>query len=229
VIALDLFCGGGGAARGILEAGFDEVVGIDIVDHSKAYPGEFIKGDALALGGLDCSEYDFVWASPPCQHASVGALMRGTAGNHVDLIEPTRELLAGHPYTCIENVPNAAIRADVKLQGAMFGLAVVRTRIFELSFPPPYALAPSESKTVSNGDLAMVAGHGTPRGVGNTRFRDLPADLRARWRERNNKQGWCEAMGLPPVMTRREIAEAVPPAYAAFIAREAIAQIRSAS
>lgn len=45
--ALDLFCGGGGAALGLMRAGYD-VVGVDIVDHSDVYPGEFIQADALA-------------------------------------------------------------------------------------------------------------------------------------------------------------------------------------
>ena len=39
--ALDLYYRGGGAAVGLIAAGF-EVVGIDNKDHSKNYPGEFI-------------------------------------------------------------------------------------------------------------------------------------------------------------------------------------------
>ena len=38
-LALDLFCGGGGACEGLQRAGFD-VVGVDIVaKHAKHYPG----------------------------------------------------------------------------------------------------------------------------------------------------------------------------------------------
>ncbi len=28
--ALDLFCGGGGASKGLLDAGFEQVVGVDL-------------------------------------------------------------------------------------------------------------------------------------------------------------------------------------------------------
>lgn len=39
---LDLFCGGGGAARGYLAADVNVVVtGVDIKNHSFAYPGAF--------------------------------------------------------------------------------------------------------------------------------------------------------------------------------------------
>ena len=50
LVALDLFCGGGGAALGILEAGFDRVVGIDIKRH-KHYPGDFYPRGRLAPTG----------------------------------------------------------------------------------------------------------------------------------------------------------------------------------
>ena len=43
LLALDLFCGGGGACIGMQWAGF-EVVGIDIKPH-RNYPGHFIQAD----------------------------------------------------------------------------------------------------------------------------------------------------------------------------------------
>ena len=44
-LALDLFCGGGGAAAGLQAAGF-EVVGLDINPTcAKYYPGHFIQAD----------------------------------------------------------------------------------------------------------------------------------------------------------------------------------------
>ena len=47
--ALDLFCGGGGAARGILAAGFDEVTGVDWEIGESVPPAyaEFIAREAL--------------------------------------------------------------------------------------------------------------------------------------------------------------------------------------
>ena len=44
--AADLYCGGGGAAQGMMGAGLC-VSGVDIKDHSRAYPGAFHQGDAL--------------------------------------------------------------------------------------------------------------------------------------------------------------------------------------
>ena len=131
------------------------------------------------------------------------------------------------------------MRADVVLTGAMFGLDIVRKRLFECSgFTPPFALLQEHfQKTVSNGDLATVAGQGannawnvrrkadkkrktdTP-----TTWRDLPHDLKRRLCERNNADGWRAAMGID-WMTRDELREAVPPAYSEHIAREVIAQI----
>ena len=143
MIALDLFCGGGGAARGILAAGFDAVVGIDIKDHRKAYPGHFIIGDALNPP-VRLVDFDFVWASPPCQRFTVA--LNGTPDFRLrwpDLTDETRKVLCGHPWTVIENTPNAPLRPDVTLTGMQAGLPLLlRKRIFETSFPmltPPPA------------------------------------------------------------------------------------------
>ena len=68
-LALDLFSGGGGACIGMQRAGF-EVIGIDIKPHPN-YPAEMIIADtsrllAICLLSLR-KDFDFVWASPPCQ------------------------------------------------------------------------------------------------------------------------------------------------------------------
>ena len=47
MVVLDLFCGGGGAAEGFIEAGL-EVVGVDSDgSHGKRYPGLFVRDDAF--------------------------------------------------------------------------------------------------------------------------------------------------------------------------------------
>ena len=228
--ALDLFCGGGGAARGILAAGFDEVVGIDNVDHRKAYPGHFILSDALHPP-VRLDDFDFVWASPPCQKFSPAAMNRPPEQRreHPNLLPQTRALLMRASASCMENVPKAPLRADVSLTGAMFDLDIKRERIFEIAgFEPPFALLKHDVRTVMDGGLAIVAGQGAnnphKRYVG---WRELPDDLRRRLSAKNCKAGWADAMGLPLTMTRDEIKEAVPPAYAEFIAREALRQIRA--
>lgn len=72
---LDLFCGQGGAAAGYIAAGW-HVIGVDLADHSKRYPGEFHQGDALAFLATNGAAVDAIHASPPCQGYSIA-----TAGN----------------------------------------------------------------------------------------------------------------------------------------------------
>lgn len=202
--ALDLFCGAGGAARGLQRAGFF-VVGIDCRPQSR-YAGDlFIRADALAPP-IDLRAFDLVWASPPCQPFSVARnIHRGTT--KPDLIEPTRRLLAASgALTVIENVPGAPIRADFALTGCDFGIGVVRRRHFETNF---WDLSPEPWKprdAVTKRGYTTCAGHGVPDRRGG------PYVSADRWRQ---------AMQID-WMTRDEIAQAVPPAYAEFLGRIAL-------
>ena len=125
---LDLFCGAGGATMGLHRAGF-EVVGVDI--HLQPnYPFEFIQADALEL---NLEGYDAYWASPPCQCYSKAAIGSRNAGViYPDLINKTRKrlLLTSKPYV-IENVVGAPLIFPTYLEGTMFGLGVLRRRLFE--------------------------------------------------------------------------------------------------
>ena len=235
LLALDLFCGGGGVALGILEAGFDRVVGIDIKMH-KHYPGDFIQGDALHPP-VDLMDFDFVWASPPCQRHSPATNFQ-TAHmtqeeideKYPDLILPTRELLAGHPFTAIENVRNARrpptnLRPDVILTGRSMGLERIdRLRIFELSFfmlfPDPI-LAPKEDW--ESGKMATIT---TSMASTSHFYRRKAIGLPGKIPHKEA----IEIMGLPDdsPMTCKEIGLSVPPAYAKFIASEALRQIKAA-
>lgn len=107
-LALDLFCGGGGAGMGLFMAGFD-VVGYNIKEQ-REYPFEFVNESALTA---DVSKADFIWASPPCQSFSgiIPQSFRDKYGHlwdHQNLITPIREKLArsGKSYV-IENVQGA--------------------------------------------------------------------------------------------------------------------------
>lgn len=145
--AIDLYCGGGGAGRGLLDAGFATVVGVDREVHRTSYehaPGmRFLQLDVKELTPDDLKVFDFVWASPPCQ-AYTGIIPKSqrekhearwkAAGRHIDMIPWTREVLraSGRPYI-IENVQGAPLENPVRLCGTMEGmnLGVFRHRLFE--------------------------------------------------------------------------------------------------
>lgn len=199
--ALDLFCGAGGASMGLHRAGFD-VTGIDHRPQTR-YPFRFIQADALAPP-VRLEDFDFIWASPPCQDASVGSRRWKAIGyEYPRLIEPTRAMLAGMPYV-IENVPGAAIRADLILTGPMFGLKTQRRRHFEFStFWALQIALPARAGPKTTAGFCTVAGHGG----------DGP----------NRLDVWSEAMGID-WMNKEELTEAIPPAYSHFIATEWLRQ-----
>lgn len=194
--ALDLFCGAGGAAMGLHRAGFD-VTGIDNRPQPR-YPFRFIQGDALNPP-VRLADFDLVWASPPCQAHSMFSRNTKTAHRHVNRIPETRDLLANHPCTVIENVPGAPLRTDLVLCGSMFGLRVRRHRWFELSGFA--AMAPS----CRHDYLAVyVVGNGTPQWYRRKHGRNA------------GKDEWEAAMGID-WMTKAGIAQAIPPAYSEWI------------
>ena len=233
-LALDLFCGAGGAGMGLWRAGF-EVIGVDNRPQPR-YPFRFVQANALELP-FDLRAFDFVWASPPCERYTRMWLGREhMREKYPDLIDPTRAMLddAGVPYA-IENVPGAPLRPDLVLTGALFDLPIIRDRVFEISgFVAPFALAHQHTGTVSNGDLACVVGQGANnahnrRKRGELRsWKALPADLRRRLLDRNCAAGWRQAMDID-WMTRNEIRKAIPPAYSEYIGRAALAAIGGAT
>jgi DNA (cytosine-5)-methyltransferase 1 len=207
---LDLFCGAGGASMGYHLAGFD-VVGVDIAPQ-KRYPFEFIQGDALEYCTKHGHEFDVIAGSPPCQQYSVTAPL--SVGNHPRLVETTREAMraTGRPYI-IENVPGSPLVNPLKLCGTMFPeLRVIRHRLFECSpvvwWPPGqcqhwgrcghFRLRNNQGKRViqsfENCDFLSVAGHGYIANDGR------------------------KAMGID-WMVRKELSQAIPPAYTEWLGR----------
>lgn len=71
-LAVDLFCGKGGWAHGLLAAGW-QVRGYDIEDHG-GYPAELVLRDVLTLTGEDVADAELFVASPPCQAYSYMAM-----------------------------------------------------------------------------------------------------------------------------------------------------------
>lgn len=185
---------------GLRRAGFS-VFGVDIAPQPR-FPFHFIEADVMWSGSriIAESEFDFIWASPPCQAYTMAQRLRGN--DHPDLIEPVRAMLkaSGVPY-CIENVPGAPLINPVELCGAMFGLRTYRHRLFECSFPilsPPHP--PHDAKVTKMG-RRPIAGE-FMHVVGNF---SGAAEARA-------------AMGID-WMNRDELAESIPPAFSEFIAR----------
>lgn len=200
---LDLFCGAGGAAMGYSRAGF-QIVGVDLYPQPN-YPFEFHQADALTYP-LD--GFHFIHTSPPCQGYTA---LKAVHGNkHPLLIPAMRKRLrdSGIP-SLIENVPGAPIRRDLMLCGEMFQLAVLRHRYFEMC---------------------------------NMEFRRQPAHPRHRGRVAGMRHGewfqgpyfavygegggkgtvaqWQQAMGIDWMTERRELAEAIPPAYTQYIGEQ---------
>lgn len=134
---------------GYSRAGFDDIVGVDIVPQPR-YPFSFVQADALEYLAEYGQEFDAIHASPPCQGYSIMHNLPWLRGREYPLlILPTREMLdgLGLPYI-IENVMGARYGAKglqkrgiahhgMKagwLCGGMFGLPLYRHRLFETNF-----------------------------------------------------------------------------------------------
>ncbi len=193
---------------GLSRCGFT-VEGWDIKPQPR-YPFTFHQGDAL---DADLSGFDFVWASPPCQaytRMNRGLLeSQGRKKDHPDLIGATRDkLLKWGGLFIIENVTGAPLINPVMLCGSSFGLDVQRHRIFESNVfifsqpcihsvyvqdkPPLHRLQAKKSR--------VVGCYGNSRGAG------------------DNVVAWQKAMGID-WMTRKELAQAIPPAYSEYLGR----------
>lgn len=222
---LDLFCGAGGAGRGYARAGAT-IIGVDI-DPQPSYPYRFMHLDALEFlermldggGWRDrhgdvwrLEHFDFIHASPPCQtHSALtaGNRGRGWQDQHVDLIPASRQLLnaSGTPYA-IENVQGSTLRKDVTLCGEMFGLNVIRHRYFEFGgwtaeapvhVPHRGRVAGWRHGVYYEGPYFAVHGDGGGKG---------------------SITDWQQAMDIDWMVTKHDLAEAIPPAYTEWVFRE---------
>lgn len=247
-LVLDLFCGEGGMAAGLAQAGF-RVFGVDLNDDLKdvkqrgrpkplkRYPFECEEGDALevlrrlldggTVGGYALDDFAAAHASPPCQlFSSITRINTLRPKRHVDLLTPTRELLdeTGLPYT-IENVEFAPIRKDraIKLCGSMFDppLDVQRHRLFEANWPLEQPAWPCRHKL-----WAPRFRSADYRGRASGRLmRVVPVYGGTRYtgdralRRRAMEIDWMSGDGLN---------EAIPPRYGEFIGRQLLAHVRPA-
>jgi DNA (cytosine-5)-methyltransferase 1 len=207
VRVLDLYCCQGGAAAGYQAAGF-HVTGIDMSPQPRYCGDCFQRDDAVEFVRLRIdrirSDFDFIHASPPCQHDSDCQRIMGR--EHPDLIGRTRAVLehTGLPYV-IENVRGARVklRDPAMLCGAMFGLETYRHRYFEtgggFSFQAPEHPAHTApqtkmGRTIRPGEFGQFIGNFS--GVDHAR----------------------KVMSVP-WMNRDGIRECIPPAYTEWIGR----------
>lgn len=201
--ALDLFCGAGGATRGLQLAGF-HVTGVDLSPQPRYVGDRFVQGDALTF---PIEGFDLVWASPPCQAFTAYKRRVAHVRERENLIPATREKLrrAGVPYI-IENVVGAPLEQPVLLCGSMFGLDVRRHRHFECSFP---LLAPACDHAAQQGSYPQATNRKNRRKTVEVGVWRIPLAVQQR------------AMGID-WMELPELSQAIPPAYAAFLARAAL-------
>lgn len=197
---------------GYHRAGF-AVTGVDI-KHQPRYPFAFIQGDALEYCAAHGREYDVIHASPPCQAFSDLKSM-WNAGDHADLLTPTRALLLslGLPYV-IENVEGAPMVNFITLCGTALGLGtgtaeLRRHRRFEIE--PHILMVPPCSHGLKDRVIGVYGGHGRDRRRTVNTHDFSPADR-------------CEAMGID-WMTGTELSQAIPPAYTYWIGRQLLAAL----
>jgi DNA (cytosine-5)-methyltransferase 1 len=205
---MDTFCKAGGAGMGYHLAGF-EVVGVDI-EPQKNYPFEFHQADALEYITEHGHEFDAIHASPKCQDNC--PLKHRWGKSYENQIPAVRRLLqeSGKPYI-IENVEGAKRRLQdpLVLCGTMFGLKVIRHRLFEnnigLIFPP--FTCQCKGKVGKRGHL------------GDREFMTVTGHF-------SNIEKARAAMGID-WMNQEELAQAIPPAYTTFIGEQLIAYLEN--
>jgi len=192
---LDLYCGEGGASMGYFRAcraaGVDcEIVGVDLRPMSH-YPFKFVQDDVMCLDYDFLDSFDFIHASPPCKpHTRLYRFARYDMD--VTMLPRTVTVLEAinKPYV-VENVPQAPLRADVCLDGSMFGLRVLRQRIFRCNFEIACYPVPSMPEL----EIVTVAGNAADK----------------RTMQRAMMCSWMSASG---------VREAIPPLYSFWIMSE---------
>lgn len=219
-VILDLFCGAGGAAMGYYRASFD-VIGVDIKPQPR-YPFEFHQADALEYVRKHGAEFDAIHASPPCQaYSKLKSLHKKQYADLVSVIRDSLEKI-GKPYA-IENVVGAPLKNPLMLCGTMFGLRVIRHRLFEVNPPiyfPPRSCC-HNGRASGNKSFKRETGiHRTPR-LKDFEFLTITGHDFIVSEARI-------ALGIN-WMSQKELSQAIPPAYTEFIGGHLLNSVRQLS
>jgi DNA (cytosine-5)-methyltransferase 1 len=219
---LDLFCGAGGSAvgyhRAFTAAGLDvDITGVDVAPQPH-YPFAMRVADAMTF---PLRGYDFIHASPPCQEHTTGSAPAKAKGKVYEtgwMLGAMRQRLyrLSVPWI-LENVNNAPMRHPVMLCGSMFGLRVIRHRLFDSShllYPPSGCHHTKDMVGVYGNHVYAIGTYSDkwkPRKSGRRRPAEYPLSVAN------------AAMGID-WMNWTEIRQAIPPAYTEWLGAQ-IAQV----
>lgn len=200
---------------GYHRAGFN-VTGVDIKPQPR-YPFPFIQGDALEYVREHGAEYDAIHASPPCQAYSRLRHLPWLKGRtYPELLDITWKtcVQSSKPWA-IENVEDAPMQYSVVLCGLMFDLPLYRHRRFGTSIVLLEPSHPKHEHVISPGRLlgSRYSAHGA--GVTGVLHRTKGGNLAEA----------KTAMGID-WMTRAELQQAIPPAYAEWIGKQLMRVVR---
>lgn len=237
---LDACCRKGGAAAGYIRAGFD-VVGVDIEDHSDAYPGEFVQGDAVEFIRKNGRYFHAIHVSAPCQaNIPITAGNRGREGwtdEHVDLLPEFRKAAARGAFSwtpvILENGPSKFIRPDIVLCGLAFGLPTLRHRAFEYHGPSGVLVQPDLPS--HRGHLTIGWRHGCLRtlepSVCPKHERWCRGTVYGVYGKGGGKPSVADAqraLGIDWMDRIEDLNEAIPPAYTEHIGRQLVTYLNAA-
>lgn len=235
-LLLDTFSGAGGASMGYSQH-FD-VIGSDLHPQPR-YPFDFVQSDALMLlrrllrgdsltteSGRVVTAHDIavIHASPPCQAYS--DLQKQNKREYPDLVGPVRVLLKklaakyGIVYV-IENVEGAPLVDPVTLCGEMFqasvpdtrtgGLRVIRHRLFESNVTLSQPEHPTKHRLTYTFDKRK-------KHFG--KCDEWTCNVQVTGGGNSTVAAARDAMGIGWGMTKKELNEAIPPAYTRYVASQ---------
>jgi DNA (cytosine-5)-methyltransferase 1 len=201
------------------EIGVDlEITGIDNCDQPN-YPFYFERSDAMTFLRREYRYFTHIHASPPCQAFTRNSNEKRKSKNSGYLSNDVRVFMyeTGLPGV-IENVVGSPLVRDIELEGRMFGLKVIRKRIFEtvnwFALKPGFA---NYTGQVNRGELVECTGHGRMKNRQGIRWKTPGTTVR---------EVRSIAMGID-WMTVSELTQAIPPAYTHWIGLSFLKQVKN--